>query len=563
MQNQGQQFGTPMSPMGNGVGVGAPMNGGGGMPGVQGGAPAVPSGIVPRPINNMASNVATKIEQSSNILVALSKDPSVDEISAALGLTMLLDGMGKHVTAIYSGRTPNAIRFLKPEKTFETNANSLQDFIIALNKDKADHLRYKVDGDFVKVYITPYKTTITERDLEFSHGDFNVDLVVSLGVETEGELDAALAEHGRIMHDAGSINITIEPSGKFAEMEWSEPGASSVCEMVTKLTEQFRNRPALTQEVATALLTGIVSNTDRFMNEKTTPEVMGVASKLMQAGANQMLISMNISKDKGPMKMGAQSEEKSEDEKKGEPETDAENEQKIEEELAKPLKHKDEKEIPAEKSDEKKPEEKTEEKSEEERSKEAKELDDLAASVVAAAEESAEKMPGKVPDSSPRLEIEGEKEKPEEKSEEEPSEEKEEADDEEDSKSKELLDEQSFEDKIMAEREAANKFGEGLPNAPKEHKIPGSSNVNESDESEKKEDARLLTREKFDEDEEEKSEDSEKAEEKKEKDLSAEEELDKMVSQNMGVGGQSSGGVMNELKMMGAMPADQMKNMMG
>ena len=567
MQNQGQQFGTPMSPMGNGAGVGVPMNGGGGMPGMQGGAPVVPSGIVPRPINNMASNVAAKIEQSSNILVALSKDPSVDEISAALGLTMLLDGMGKHVTAIYSGRTPNAIRFLKPEKTFETNANSLQDFIIALNKDKADHLRYKVDGDFVKVYITPYKTTITERDLEFSHGDFNVDLVVSLGVETEGELDAALAEHGRIMHDAGSINITIEPSGKFAEMEWSEPGASSVCEMVAKLTEQFRNRPALTQEMATALLTGIVSNTDRFMNEKTTPEVMGVASKLMQAGANQMLISMNISKDKGPMKMGVQSEEKSEDEKKGEPETDAENEQKIEEELAKPLKHKDEKEIPAEKSDEKKPEEKTEgeseEKSEEERSKEAKELDDLAASVVAAAEESAEKMPGKVPDSSPRLEIEGEKEKPEEKSEEEPSEEKEEADDEEDSKPKELLDEQSFEDKIMTEREAVNRFGEGLPNAPKEHKIPGSSNVNESDDSEKKEDARLLTREKFDEDEEEKPEDSGKTEEKKEKDLSAEEELDKMVSQNMGVGGQSSGGVMNELKMMGAMPADQMKNMMG
>ena len=300
MQNQGQQFGTPMSPMGNGAGVGTPMNSG---------TPVVPGGIVPRPINNMATNVAVKIEQSSNILVALSKDPSVDEISAALGLTMLLDSMGKHVTAIYSGKTPNVIRFLKPEKTFETNANSLQDFIIALNKDKADHLRYKVDGDFVKVYITPYKTTITERDLEFSHGDFNVDLVISLGVETEGELDAALAEHGRIMHDAGSINITIEPSGKFAEMEWSEPGASSVCEMITKLTEQFRNCPALTQEVATALLTGIVSNTDRFMNEKTTPEVMGVASKLMQAGANQMLISMNISKDKGPMKMGVQKDE--------------------------------------------------------------------------------------------------------------------------------------------------------------------------------------------------------------------------------------------------------------
>ena len=104
-------------------------------------------------------------------------------MAAAIGLTMLLDNTGKHATAIYSGATPNALRFLKPEETFETDTNSLQDFIIALNKEKADHLRYKVEGDYVKVYITPYKTEISEKDLEFSHGDFNVDLVIGLDVK--------------------------------------------------------------------------------------------------------------------------------------------------------------------------------------------------------------------------------------------------------------------------------------------------------------------------------------------------------------------------------------------
>ena len=60
----------------------------------------------------------------------------------------------------------------------ETGTESLQDFVIALNKDKADHLRYKIDGDFVKVYVTPYKTTISGDDIEFSRGDYNVDLVI-------------------------------------------------------------------------------------------------------------------------------------------------------------------------------------------------------------------------------------------------------------------------------------------------------------------------------------------------------------------------------------------------
>ena len=248
-------------------------------------------------LSDVMSKVLTKIEGADSILVALSKDPSVDEMAAAIALTLFLDGIGKHATAIYSGATPNALQFLKPEETFEPNTNSLQDFIIALNKDKADHLRYKIEGDFVKVYITPYKTTLDERDLEFSHGDFNVDLVVAFDVESGEDLDAALAEYGRIMHDATAINITTNAPGRFAEVEWSNPEASSVSEMVMKMITEMGDKAANMQEdVATALLTGIVAATDRFSNNKTSPDTMALAAKLMEAGANQQLISSNIIK---------------------------------------------------------------------------------------------------------------------------------------------------------------------------------------------------------------------------------------------------------------------------
>ena len=88
--------------------------------------------------------ITDKIRDSENILVALSRDPSVDELAAALGLAMFLDGLQKHTTAVYSGQTPDALQFLQPEGTFETNTDSLRDFIIALNKEKADHLRNTV-----------------------------------------------------------------------------------------------------------------------------------------------------------------------------------------------------------------------------------------------------------------------------------------------------------------------------------------------------------------------------------------------------------------------------------
>ena len=262
-------------------------------------APSVPSDAPKTPASTPEAyaEVASKISEAHNVLIALSSDPSVDEMAAAIGLSLYLDKLGKRATAIYSGATPNALEFLKPEETFEPTADTLQDFVIALNKDKADHLRYKLDGDYVKIYITPYKTRIAEEDLEFSYGDFNVDLVLALDVANGIDLDSALREHGRIMHDAVIINITTGNPGKFGEIEWSDKTASSVSEMIARLLYGVRSEVKIGKEEATAFLTGIVAATNRFSNASTTPETMRIASKLMESGANQQLISKNITPD--------------------------------------------------------------------------------------------------------------------------------------------------------------------------------------------------------------------------------------------------------------------------
>ena len=211
----------------------------------------------------------------------------------------MLDQQKKHVTAIYSGKTPNTLEFLKPEETFEKDTSSLQDFIIALNKSKADHLTYKLDGDYVKIYITPYKGQVKKEDLEYSYGEYNVDLVIVFNVNAGSEIDSALSEYGRIMHDASAIYITSGLPGRFADLEWSDPEKSSVCEMVYNLLKELEITD-LSQEVATALLTGILSATERFSNNRTKPTTMSVAAKLMEAGADQQLISANILKPEAP-----------------------------------------------------------------------------------------------------------------------------------------------------------------------------------------------------------------------------------------------------------------------
>src|SRR5690606_9359316 len=198
------------------------------------------------------------------ILVTVRNNPSVDELSAALGLSLLLKKMKKHATAVFSGKIPPAINFLDPEKTFENTVDSLRDFIIALDKEKADKLRYKVEDDVVKIFITPYRTVLSEKDLEFSQGDFNIDVVVALGVTNREELDKAITSHGRILHDANVITINAgAKKSSLGSIDWNDPDASSTAEMLVGLSDTIGGN-LLDSQVSTALLTGIVAETNRF-----------------------------------------------------------------------------------------------------------------------------------------------------------------------------------------------------------------------------------------------------------------------------------------------------------
>src|ERR1035441_6390335 len=124
-------------------------------------------------MDNAKQQVIDRLKQATNVLVTVSSNPSVDQLAACIGLTLVLNKNGKHATAVFSGQVPSTIEFLQPEKTIEKNTDSLRDFIIALDKSKADKLRYKVEDRVVKIFITPYRTTLGEKDLEFSQGDFN------------------------------------------------------------------------------------------------------------------------------------------------------------------------------------------------------------------------------------------------------------------------------------------------------------------------------------------------------------------------------------------------------
>jgi hypothetical protein len=239
--------------------------------------------------------LAGRLKDTGSVLVSVSNNPSVDQLAASLALTLMLTKLGKHATAVFGGEAPPVMSFLHPEQTIKKNTDSLRDFIISLDKEKADKLRYKLEDQYVKIFITPYNTTLSEKDLMFSQGEVNVEVVVALGVHTQEELDKAIVVNGRILHDATVATITTKPPSSLGSINWSNERASSLCEMLCELADALGPTNLIDTQIANALLTGIVAETNRFSNEKTSSVTMSISSKLLSQGANQQLVATQLS----------------------------------------------------------------------------------------------------------------------------------------------------------------------------------------------------------------------------------------------------------------------------
>lgn len=249
------------------------------------------------------NKLSEQIKKSSNILVAVNSDPSIDELTSALALTLMLNKNARRAVTIYSGKTPNVLRFLKLEETFNKTVDGLRDFIITLASNKADRVIVKAEEDVVKVYVTPSGKSISSKDLGFEQGDYNVDLVIGVGVSHKDDLDKALSAHGRILHNASVASLSIgKDSSDLGGLNIKAPRASSYAEIIYLLPELLDNNlgededPAMDKAVATALLTSLVAATNRFSNNRTTAEIMSLASDLMRAGANQQLVAKELEK---------------------------------------------------------------------------------------------------------------------------------------------------------------------------------------------------------------------------------------------------------------------------
>jgi phosphoesterase RecJ-like protein len=211
---------------------------------VQSAAPRLPI-TGSRPDSNASAphirTILAAIESSANILVSSHARPDGDAIGSMLACGMMLEQLGKNASLVLSDRVPLLYRWLP----------------CAENIAHSDSIRAEYD------------------------------LVILL------ECDSVERSRLQGLDVLRIINIDHHASGHaFADINWIEPRASAVAEMVFELA--VAAGAGLTADMATCLYTALLTDTGSFCYEGTDAHTLELATELVNLGARPAQIAQEV-----------------------------------------------------------------------------------------------------------------------------------------------------------------------------------------------------------------------------------------------------------------------------
>jgi nanoRNase/pAp phosphatase (c-di-AMP/oligoRNAs hydrolase) len=232
------------------------------------------------------------LEKSKEILVLLPQNPQGDEIGSAWALYFFLKKRGFSPTIGLSGELPSKFSFLPKPERIAAEISGARDFVLSFDTTRNKIIRIKTEekANRYNVYVTPEKGSVDPRDFSFILAKFNYDLLIVLGCSDLEKLGKIYETNSDLFFEVPIINIDHQSSNEnFGQINLVDVTASSTSEIVSLALEQ--NYPeALDEEVANCLLTGIISATNSFQENSTTPKTFLAAANLMDKGARQQEI---------------------------------------------------------------------------------------------------------------------------------------------------------------------------------------------------------------------------------------------------------------------------------
>ncbi len=250
-----------------------------------------------------ASAAFQAIMQHQRLLVIPHANVDPDGLSSALACYEMFRALGKDVTVICPDTPPESLRFLPGFEKLEGEIAESQNFIITINLDEGvevDKLRYTVEDHKVNIIVVPKKGGIRSNHISFGEGEKHYDLIVMVDTADLALLGRMYTDHVDLFSSLPILNIDHHISNtKYGQIHLIDPTAASATEV---LYGWFLQNPdwatRITADMATLLLTGLITDTRSFQNPNTTPKSLEIAAELLERGARQQEIIQHIYKTK-------------------------------------------------------------------------------------------------------------------------------------------------------------------------------------------------------------------------------------------------------------------------
>ncbi len=240
---------------------------------------------------------STLLRQSTTPLILLPAAPSSDALAAGLALLMVLEKLGQAAKIVSPNFTlPPGHDFLPKNAAVEQRLTSLRSFVISVDvtRAKLDTLSYDLRDDRLHIYLSPKQGFYEAKDVTTSTGRFAHDLIITVDLPTLEALGPLYHDNTEFFYQVPILNLDHHSENtRFGHCNVVDLTASSVSEIVFELLRVV-GFEHIDEHIATSLLTGIISKTRVFQNQRVTPKSLAVASHLMSAGARREEIIQHL-----------------------------------------------------------------------------------------------------------------------------------------------------------------------------------------------------------------------------------------------------------------------------
>lgn len=234
----------------------------------------------------MLEKIKELLAKNETIGIAVGKNPGVDEMGGALSLYLTLTGVGKKVT-VASPTEPivevsSLVGVDKVKKGFDGGVSG--DLTVSFpDRGDIEKISYTREDGFLNIICKAAEQGLSfnEKEVKFRRSGGAPGLVFVVGTSRLSDLGSVFDPEA--LKDSKVVNIDYKPENQgFGDILLLGKNASSASELVASFISSLDLK--IDVDIASNLLSGIISATNNFQNPQTSPLAFEMAAALMKKG---------------------------------------------------------------------------------------------------------------------------------------------------------------------------------------------------------------------------------------------------------------------------------------